>query len=95
MKEMIPFAKQIMFTQNYHSMGIGRHKSFCQIHILQQNGSHVYKGPLKEYDPILKRLEIRLERTSPGGLGPFVSYGLLMAGRERRALNQRQEGFAG
>ena len=67
MKEMIPFAKQIMFTQNYHSMGIGRHKSFCQIHILQQNGSHVYKGPLKEYDPILKRLEIRLERTSPGG----------------------------
>ncbi len=47
MKEMIPFAKQIMFTQNYHSMGIGRHKSFCQIHILQQNGSHVYKGPLK------------------------------------------------
>jgi hypothetical protein len=54
-------------------MVIGPHKFFCQIHILHPNGSHVYKGPLKEYDPILKMLEIRLERTSPGGWGCRLS----------------------
>lgn len=58
---------------NYYSMGIDSYKSFCQMHILNLNGSDVYKGHLKEYDPVSKLLEIRLERTSLGGLGCRLS----------------------
>jgi hypothetical protein len=38
-KENNPFAKQIMNTTNYYSMGIDAHKQFCQIHILHPDGS--------------------------------------------------------
>lgn len=50
MKENNPFAKQLMNTQNYYSMGIDSHKSFCQIHILHPNGSDAYKGRINQCD---------------------------------------------
>jgi hypothetical protein len=49
-KENSSFAKEIMNTQNYYSMGIDAHKSFCQIHILHPNGRDAYKGRINQCD---------------------------------------------